>query len=230
MSPSCTEQDRKRSRHGCRKVFRCWEKTNKQINTYTSSLFCIKIFTPCWRSCAFFFLMLKRKRYQHMLKYTSSMSSALNDNLRWVTTRWHHMTCQRCVIEVPFFLSFNNLSGFVDFVLIPALVNKHGRGLSILENRRVHGESGGQRQRRLLQGAAPQRAALRTHRHRLGFWTRRTVEGALNVNCKKALGSKQGGQSLHLCTYLPRCAQACGCWLPVSCCVSCPGWLTSALR
>lgn len=26
MPPSCTEQDRKRSRHGCRKVFRCWRK------------------------------------------------------------------------------------------------------------------------------------------------------------------------------------------------------------
>lgn len=82
-----------------------------------------------------------------------------------------------------FCFQLNYLSGFVDFVLIPALVNKHGCGLSILEDRRVHGESGGQRQRRLLQSAAPQRAALRTHRRRLCIWARRTVEVALNVNC-----------------------------------------------
>lgn len=57
-----------------------------------------------------------------------------------------------------------HLGSFVDFVFVAPLVNKHGRGLSILESRRVHGESGGQRHERLpQQSAAPQRAALRAH-------------------------------------------------------------------
>lgn len=57
-----------------------------------------------------------------------------------------------------------HLGSLVVFVFIAPLVNKHGRRLSILENRRVHGESRGQRHERLpLQGTAPQRAALRAH-------------------------------------------------------------------
>lgn len=60
-------------------------------------------------------------------------------------------------------LQYNYLGSFIDFVLIAPLVNKHGSRLSILEHRRVHGESGGQGQEWLLKGAAPHSAALRSH-------------------------------------------------------------------
>lgn len=75
-------------------------------------------------------------------------------------------------------LQCDYLGSFVDFVLVASLVNKHGSGLSILEHRRVHGESGGQREEGLLQRAAPHRAALRAHgRARPRTW-RGNVRGA----------------------------------------------------
>lgn len=55
------------------------------------------------------------------------------------------------------------LCSFVHFVFIASFVDKHGSGLSILQHSRVHGESRGKGEERLLQDAAPHRAALRTH-------------------------------------------------------------------
>ena len=59
--------------------------------------------------------------------------------------------------ESPYFRSF------VDFVFVPLLVNEHRGGLAVLEQSGVHGEAGGQREERLLQGAAPHRTALCAH-------------------------------------------------------------------
>lgn len=73
---------------------------------------------------------------------------------------------------------YNYLSSFVDFVLVPSLMDKHGSGLSILENRRVHGETRGQGQQWLLQSTAAHRAALRTHGRRVCYWTWRAMGGS----------------------------------------------------
>lgn len=75
-------------------------------------------------------------------------------------------------------IHYKYLSSFVDFVLIPSFMNKHGSGLSILENRRVHGETRGQGQQWLLQSTAAHRAALRTHGRRVCYWTWRATMGA----------------------------------------------------
>lgn len=68
--------------------------------------------------------------------------------------------------------AYNNYpSSFVDFVFVTPFVDKHGCEFSIPEHRRIHGDSRGQCEKRLLQGAALHSTAFSTHSCLAVCWT-----------------------------------------------------------